>query len=466
MDELTRFTSDSRVTVRRSSVLNSEGRCVIYWMQRSQRPFDNHALDVAIAAANALKMAAVVFFAPVPFYPNANLRHYAFLQQGIPDIAEGLRRRNVGFVLRTYPKHGLVDFCEEAKPCLVIGDENPLIETERWRQVVARRLRTPFWTVDSDVIVPTKLFVKQEFAAYTLRPKLRAQLKTFLQPLSNCVAHVPWSPPANLKSLSPTEDVVARWKLDRTVSPVNGFRGGSTEAGKRLAHFLKHGLAGYGENRNHPEIDGTSRLSPYLHFGHIGPHTVALAALKAEVPQKSRDAFLEELIVRRELSLNFVRFNPDYQSIESGPDWAHRTLAEHSTDPRPIRYSEAQLESAETHDPLWNAAQIQMVETGWMHNYMRMYWAKKILEWSTTPAQAYQRAVRLNDKYELDGRDPNGYEGIAWAIVGKSDRAWFDRPIFGKVRYMSFESTSKKFDSKRYMRQMQELRSQEKLNLY
>ena len=462
MDELTRIISDPRVRVRRSGAPNYAGNCVVYWMQRSQRAFDNPALSVAIDIANELKKPVVVFFAPVPYYPRANLRHYTFLQQGIPDIESGLHERNVGFVLRRYPEHHLLRFCDEVNPCLVIGDENPMLEPEHWRGVIEKRLLIPFWTVDSDVIVPTKLLGKEQFAAYTTRPKIRGYLQAYLKPLSNGAAQLRWSPPAGLKSLDHAGDIAADWKIVRSVAPVNQFHGGSKEALRRLAHFLKHGLAKYADKRNHPEFNGTSQLSPYLHFGHIGPHTVALAALQADVPQRSRDAFLEELIVRRELAINFVRFNPQYESIESGPDWAHRTLAQHASDPRPIRYSEAQLESAETRDPLWNAAQIQMVETGWMHNYMRMYWAKKILQWSASPAEAYQRAVRLNDKYELDGRDPNGYEGIAWAIVGKSDRAWFDRPIFGKVRYMSLESTSKKFDSKSYLRQMQVLREKTK----
>ncbi len=238
--------------------------------------------------------------------------------------------------------------------------------------------------------------------------------------------------------------------------PVDSISGGTDQALKQLKGFIKHGLANYPVDRNKPECDGTSRLSAYLHFGHIGPHTVALAVQKSKAPKQAKEAFLEQLIVRRELAINFVRFNPDYDNFESGAPWAHKSLAEHAGDPRKI-YSERQLEEAQTHDPLWNAAQRQMVMTGFMHNYVRMYWAKKILEWSKTPARAYQIAVYLNDKYELDGRDPNGYAGIAWAIVGKHDRPWFERPIFGKVRFMSFNSTSKKFDSRSYIRQIEEL---------
>jgi len=457
---LAHLAADPRVTVRREGAPDPEGRCVVYWMQRSQRALDNPALEIAVRAANLLGKPCVVFFAPVPFYPHANLRHYCFLNQGIPAIAAGLKRRRIGLVLRRFPDHHLLRLCEEVRPALVIGDENPLHETEAWRQTIARQLRVPFWTVDSDVIVPSKLLLKEQYGAYTARPVIRRLLPDFLQPVGNTRAKVPWRAPARLESLPIDIDITDGWKLDRSVSAVKDIRGGTDEALKRLKHFIKAGLARYPRDRNKPELDATSHLSAYLHFGHIGPHTVALAVEKSGAPRQAKDAFLEQLIVRRELAINFVRFNPDYDNFESGAAWAHKSLAEHAADPRKI-YSEQQLENAATHDPLWNAAQQQMVATGFMHNYMRMYWAKKILEWSKTPAQAYRTAVYLNDKYELDGRDPNGYAGIAWAIVGKHDRPWFERPIFGKIRYMSFNSTSRKFDSKKYIAQMEALQKQQ-----
>jgi deoxyribodipyrimidine photo-lyase len=234
---------------------------------------------------------------------------------------------------------------------------------------------------------------------------------------------------------------------------VSAWRGGTTEAFRLLRDFIEHKLHGYGTQRNKPETDHTSRLSPYLHFGHISPITVALSVEKAGAPKADKEAFLNQIITWRELAVNLVRFHPEYDSFECAEPWAHCTLAKHAADPRPVLYTEKQLEHAETHDLLWNAAQMQMVNTGWMHNYVRMYWAKKILEWSRSPAEAHRIAVHLNDKYELDGRDPNGYAGIAWAIVGKFDRPWFERPIFGQVRYMSGESTGRKFDSKKYIQQ-------------
>ncbi len=456
MDELRCLSSNARVTVRRAGTPDPDGKCVVYWMQRSQRALDNPALEVAVQAANLLRKPCVVFFAPVPFYPHANLRHYHFLNQGIPAIATGLKKRGIGLVLRRFPDHHLLKFCEQVRPALVIGDENPMREPEHWREVVTELLRVPFWTVDADVIVPSKLLMKEQYGAYTARPVIKRLLPEFFRPVGNTRTKVEWKMPRGLQSLTPDIDITDGWKMDRSVLPVDNIAGGTDQALKRLKSFIKHDLANYPVDRNEPERDGTSRLSAYLHFGHIGPHTVALAVQKSKAPKRAKEAFLEQLIIRRELAINFVRFNPDYDNFESGTPWAHKSLAEHAGDPRKI-YSEHQLEEAQTHDPLWNAAQRQMVMTGFMHNYVRMYWAKKILEWSKTPARAYQIAVYLNDKYELDGRDPNGYAGIAWAIVGKHDRPWFERPIFGKIRFMSFNSTSKKFDSKSYIRQMEEL---------
>jgi len=453
MDALARLAEDPRVTVRRSGSPDPAGTCVVYWMQRAQRGSDNPALNVAVEAANALGKPAVVFFAPVPFYPHANLRHYRFLAEGIPDIGERLGKRNIGFVLRRFPDHSLLRFCEQVRPALVVGDENPMREPESWRRTVANRLSLPLWTVDADVIVPAKLLEKQQYAAHIIKPRLHAQLGRFLIAPKNPRAKVGWTPPSGLESLPPDTDILQGWTLDTSVATVSGFRGGTNEALRLLQDFIRHGLPSYSKQRNRPEVIGTSRLSPYLHFGHIGPITVALAAQKADAPNADKEAFLNQIVVWRELAVNLVRFNPNYDNFECGEPWAHRTLAAHANDDRPVLYSERQLEDAETHDTLWNAAQIQMVTTGWMHNYLRMYWAKKILEWSPSPAQAFQIAVRLNDKYELDGRDPNGYAGIAWSIVGKFDRPWFDRPIFGQIRYMSGGSTGKKFDSKKYIQQ-------------
>ena len=457
MSFLVKISGDARVTVRRSGAPDPDGSCVIYWMQRAQRAWDNPALDVAVRVANELRKPLVVFFAPVPFYPGANQRHFAFLADGIPDIAQGLGRRRVGFVFRAYPEHRLLQFCDQVRPAMVIGDENPLRQPEEWRRRVTSALRIPFWTVDADVVVPSRLLQKEHYGARTIRPRLLERLPEFLKPPENPSAHVPWAALPGLQSQTWETDFTAHWTLDLTVGPVPGCRGGSKQGMRRLKQFVRTQLAGYPAARNHPETDGTSRLSPYLHFGHLGPQTVALAVNATKAPESAKQAFLEQLIVRRELAVNFVRFNPSYDSMECLEPWADGSFARHASDRRPFLYSARQLESAETHDPLWNAAQKQMVLTGWMHNYLRMYWAKKILEWSPSLASAYQRAIWLNDRYQLDGRDPNGYAGIAWALVGKHDRPWFDRPVFGQVRYMSLASTGRKFDSRGYIERVESL---------
>lgn len=445
---------DARITVRRRGPPDPNGRCVAYWMQRAQRGADNPALDVTVEAANELGLPAVVFFSPVPFYPHANARHYAFLAQGISDIARDLQLRNIGFVLRSWPDHSLIKFCEEARPALVVGDENPLREPERWRELAAERLRMPLWTVDADVIVPSRLIEKSQYAARMIRPRLKLQLSTFLVELANSKARHNWKAPSGLCSLAPDisfSELTHGWPLDRSVAQVSSFSGGTKEGVRLLREFIRNKLACYSRDRNRPDLDGTSRLSPYLHFGHVSPVRVALEVRNASASASEKEAFLDQLITWRELAVNFVRTNPHYDSIDSAEPWARRTLAEHERDERPALYSAQQLENAETADPLWNAAQRQMVIQGWMHNYMRMYWAKKILEWTPSPREAYALAVYLNDKYFLDGRDPNGYAGIAWAISGKFDRPWFECPVFGKIRYMSGTAAMHKFDAKAYI---------------
>lgn len=446
--------SRARARLRSDRPVDPRGKCVLYWMQRAQRATDNPALDAAIAAGNALNLPVVAFLGPVPFFPRANERHYAFLLEGVPELAGAVAKRGCGFLFRPWPNHRLDAVAAELEPALVIGDENPLRETERWRTLAAERLSVPLVTIDADVVVPTALFEKEEYGARTLRPKLHRVLADYLVPDARSRARVP-CPPVLLKTSEPIDvaRVLARLPLDRAAKPVSSYRGGTRAGERRLAEFLERALPDYDERRNHPEDAlGTSRLSPWLHFGQLGPRQIALAVMDAGAPEVSRRAFLEQLVVRRELAWNFVLRNPRYDSVLGAKGWAQVTLGQHAADPRPHRYGDEQLELGRTHDPLWNAAQHEMLYTGHMHNYVRMYWAKKILEWSDDPERAFEVAIRLNDRYELDGRDPNGYTGIAWAIGGIHDRAWGPvRPVFGTIRFMSFASTSRKFDSKAYI---------------
>jgi deoxyribodipyrimidine photo-lyase len=443
--------TDPRVQVRWAGAPDPSGSVVVYWMQRAQRASDNPALDMAIALGNLLHKPVVVFFGLNPFITGATHRHYRFLAEGLADVADGVRRRRVGFVLRTHPHHRLLPFLDEVRPAILVGDENPLRQTEAWRETVASRVRVPFWTVDADVVVPSALIETQQYAARTIRPRIHKRLDEFLVPSSEPVATVAWSPARPLATETPGAALLDGLPIDRRVGPVDTLRGGTTEARGHLRRFIAARLQAYDTARNHPELEGTSQLSPYLHFGHIGPREVALAVRDSGGAPASVAAFLEQLIVRRELAVNFVRYNRAYDTLAGCEGWARQTLRRHQPDPRPHLYGPEQFEAAATHDPLWNAAQRQMVTTGWMHGYVRMYWAKKILEWSATPEEAFATAVALNDRYELDGRDPNGYTNIAWAIGGKHDRPWPSRPVYGTVRSMSFASTSKKFDANRYI---------------
>ncbi len=448
--------ADPRVTVRRAGDPDERGTCVLYWMQRAQRAMDNPALSAAVSVANALEKPVLVFFCLLSRHPVANLRHYTFMIEGVEDTARRLARMHIGFVLRpsdgASPLSELERLCAEVRPAVVVTDENPLRRSDGWRAALAREPGVPLLSVDADVIVPSALLGREHFAARTIRPRIAEQLERFLRPIGTPSVRIAWRAPAGLRSADFATLLPGGLQIDRTVSAASDFRGGSGEGLARLRGFVRNGLGVYATRRNHPELEGTSRLSPYLHFGHLGPHTVALAVREADAPRAVRDAFLEQLIVRRELAVNFVRYNRSYDRLGGGEPWALATLRRHARDRRRYRYSPAQLEAAETHDPLWNAAQRQMATTGWMHGYVRMYWAKKILEWSATPAAAHAVAVHLNDKYELDGRDPNGYAGIAWAIAGKHDRPWGpERPVYGLVRYMSYDSTSRKFDSRSYI---------------
>ncbi|MDP9037933.1 MAG: deoxyribodipyrimidine photo-lyase [Acidobacteriota bacterium] len=462
--ELRALAEDARVTVRRGGAPDPLGKCVVYWMQRAQRGRDNHALDLAVTLGNALSLPVVVYFAGISNFPNANLRHYVFLNRGLVDVEEDLRERNVGFVLRNAPNESHERLLADVGAAICIGDENPMREPERWRRELAQRIRIPFWTVDADVVIPTRHIEKAQYAAYTLRPRLYRLLPEYLAPYENPRAERTWVAPNGFFADEPRQDMTRGWKhLDRSVGAVESWTGGYRAGSKRLANFAGALLANYDSTRNSPEVDGTSKLSPYLHYGHLGPLTIALAvdaAVKRDPKLGgARDSFFNELIVWRELAVNFVQHTPGYDTADCAEDWAKKTIAEHARDQRERLYTLKQLEAAETYDELWNAAQIQMVEEGWMHNRMRMYWAKKILEWTPDVATAVAWAVSLNDKYFLDGRDPNGYAGIAWSMLGKFDRPWFERPIFGKIRYMSAESTGRKFDSKLYIQQMNALRS-------
>ena len=346
---------------------------------------------------------------------------------------------------------------EEA--ALVVADRGYLRIQRQWRNHVAKNAPCAVVQVESEAVVPVETASpKEEYTAGTLRPKLQRILEGYLVPLKErTVRKDSLSLRLDTDSEGELTSLLKKMKIDRSVSPVRAFRGGTARANALLEGFIAKKIRHYDELRNDPGLDYSSHLSPYLHFGQISPLAVALRISgERSVPAAARESFLEELIVRRELSMNFVFYNDRYDEYECLPDWARKTLAEHAKDRREYIYGPEQWERAGTHDPYWNAAQREMMITGKMHNYMRMYWGKKILEWSRTPAEAFRTALTLNNRYELDGRDPNGFAGVAWCF-GKHDRAWSERKVFGKIRYMNDAGLKRKFDMDAYLKKVSAL---------
>jgi deoxyribodipyrimidine photo-lyase len=450
----------------RVQILNSQkdrlGEYVLYWMQASQRTEYNHALEYSISLANKLKKPVVVFFGITDSFPNANLRHYYFMLEGLKEVEASLKKRSIRMVIhQSSPEKGVIKLAKRAS--LVVVDRGYLKIQRAWRQHAARSIECPLIQVESDVIVPVQeASPKEEFSAATFRPKIKRKLDEFLVPLRSKSVKV-GSLHLDFDSidLNDFDKVCSKLKIDRSVSRVDEFHGGTGEAKRHLRLFMKSKLDQFDNLRNDPSLDYLSHMSPYLHFGQISSLYIALQVLKSKSPGK--DAYLEELIVRRELSSNFVFYNQKHDSYEGLPDWAKRTLNEHKKDKREYIYSRYDLENANTHDPYWNTAQQQMRITGKMHGYMRMYWGKKIIEWSKTPEEAFRVALYLNNKYELDGRDPNGYTGVAWCF-GKHDRPWGERGIFGKVRYMNAAGLKRKFDADAYVQKIADLKRNHQRN--
>ncbi|MBM3296884.1 MAG: deoxyribodipyrimidine photolyase [Candidatus Aminicenantes bacterium] len=429
-----------------------KGDYVLYWMQASPRVECNHALEFAVRQANERRVPLLVFFGLTPRFPEAAARAYHFLLEGLRDVERGLRERRIGFVVRRVePDRGAAAFARRAG--LLVTDRAYTRLERAWRDRVAGRAACPVVQVETNVVVPVEaVSEKEEYAAATLRPKLARLLGDFLVPLRATEVKRPFrSRDFDSLDLSDPARVAGSLPVDKRVGRSPLFAGGESEARRRLDRFIRRGLDGYDRNRNDPGLEGTSRLSPYLHFGHIAPLAVALRVRKAAGGGPAAEAFLEELIVRRELSMNFVLHNGRYDAYEGLPAWCRKTLSAHGRDRRPYLYSARDLEHARTHDPYWNAAQTQMVRGGWMHGYMRMYWGKKILEWSRTPGEAFRTALALNNRYELDGRDPNGFAGVAWCF-GKHDRPWGERPVFGMIRYMNEAGLKRKFDADSYVK--------------
>lgn len=442
--------------------LNSQsvksGDYILYWMQAAQRVKYNHALELAIQKANELNKPLAVVFGLTDNYPEANLRHYHFMLEGLRETQKELCRLGIQMVIwRKSPDQTAVEASEGA--CLVITDAGHLKIQKKWRSAVAQKIKCPLLEVETNLIVPiNEVSSKEEFAARTIRPKIQKQLEKYLIKVTH---KNPKLDSLGLKfdsfDISDIEKALSEMKIDRSVGKAKGFKGGTEIAEKLLKDFIKNKLSKYDQLRNDPSLDYLSNMSPYLHFGQISPLYIALEIKKAKSP--GSDAYLEELIVRRELSHNFVYYNPNYDSFEGLEHWAKRVLNYHSRDKREYLYCLEELEQAKTHDTYWNAAQKEMVITGKMHGYMRMYWGKKILEWSKNPKEAFNIALYLNNKYELDGRDANAFTGVAWCF-GKHDRPWTRRKVFGTIRYMNAAGLERKFEPDAYVEKIENLEKQ------
>ncbi len=456
----------SRIRVLNEAEPREGADYVLYLMHQAMRAGFNPALELAVEEANARGLPVVCAFGLLDggkAFPEANARHYAFLLQGLADAKAALEERGIAFVLlRLPPEEAALKL--EPRAALVVLDHGYLAVQKAFRVRTAEGARCRVVAVEGDVVVPVETASpKHEFAARTLRPKLRKLWEEYLVPLRpRRVKH-----PAGRLDLRSDLDVsdpasaLAKMHLDTAVGPVRRFTGGEGEAMRRLERYLAGPFRDYGATRNKPEAGAASQMSPYLHFGQISPVAMALA-VRAAKSGSGEDvaAYLEELIVRRELAVNHVHYMRDYTSYAAVPDWARKTLGEHAQDARPHTYTRAQLEAGKTHDLYWNAAMREMRETGYMHNHMRMYWGKKVLEWTPDPQTAFDTLLAINNKYFLDGRDANSFTNVAW-VFGLHDRPWQRRPIFGTVRYQS-ENSLRKFDAKAYLRSVEALCADER----
>jgi len=425
------------------------GKSVLYWMNRDKRVDDNWAIIAAQSIALKNKVPLVVCFQYLGDFPNSNIRQYGFLFRGLLELKAKLERLNIQFILiRGDVKRGLSKIIEEKLVGTMIVDHSPLKVYQKRIKKIVNITNIPIYQIDAHNIVPVWVASeKKEYAAYTIRKKIHTNLNQFLTDYPKLIRH-PYGD--FIKKEHSYDKITSKLNIDFSIKEVDWLIPGEKAAKDKLS-LLSDSLSGYDQNRNDPTKEALSNLSPYFHFGHISPQRVAFEIKNSSLTKSDKDSFLEEMIVRRELSDNFCEYESNYDHFDGFHDWAKKTLNEHRNDEREYLYPKEQFEFADTHDPLWNAAQNQMRQKGKMHGYMRMYWAKKILEWSPNPEVAMQIAIDLNDKYELDGRDPNGYAGIAWSIGGIHDRAWFERPVYGKVRYMNYNGCKSKFNVKRYI---------------
>lgn len=435
---------------------------VVYWLLREHRAVDNWSLLYAQHLAKKLQQSLVVVMTLRPDLHkfHGTQRMFEFMLAGLEEMAGELAKKNINLhVLVGEPVELMTTVMSENKVSAVVTDQFPLRVYKDWQTKLAATVDCPVLLVDAHNVVPVwQASDKQEYAARSIRLKINRLLVQYLIEIPQLRQHdhqlSNWQLPANQPI---TKDFLTDWsqvrklvEIDHSVPVVEWLQPGAKAGLEMVQDFISTRLGEYDQKRNDPTESVLSNLSPYLHFGQVSAQRVALEVSDLDQTVNT-ESFLEELVVRRELSDNYCYYNLNYDRFEGFAGWAQQTLTKHSQDPREYEYTQAQLEKAQTHDPLWNAAQRQMVKTGKMHGWLRMYWAKKILEWTAKPADAQRVAIYLNDRYSLDGRDPNGYVGIAWSIGGVHDRGWSERPIFGKIRYMNFNGAKRKFNVERFV---------------
>lgn len=481
--------NDLRIVSINESPVQADGDFVLYWMIANRRVGWNYSLQRAADWANHLGKPLLIFEPLRCKYRWASDRIHQFIIQGMADNAKTLAKKPVTYYPYLEPKPGAAKGLLRAlakSACLIVTDDFPCFFLPTMLKYVGHRIDIRLEAIDSNGILPMRATERVFSRAFDFRRFLQKNIKPFLleQPKANTLARLKlpvldsipkritkkW-PVCEVENRADNISLLKSFPIDHSV-PVVTTRGGSITAEKVLTRFLESRLDQYADARNQPQQEVSSGLSPYLHFGHISAHQIFSAAMKredwnvAKASEKTSgsssdwwgtsrplESFLDELITWRELGYNMCSKRDDYDQFESLPDWAKKTLADHASDHRPHQYDLHEFETAETHDPLWNAAQNQLRREGRIHNYLRMLWGKKILEWSETPQDALDTMIELNNKYALDGRNPNSYSGIFW-VLGRYDRAWGpERPIFGKIRYMSSENTARKVRVKDYIQQ-------------
>jgi deoxyribodipyrimidine photo-lyase len=402
---------------------------VLYWMRANRRVTSNHALAWAARLANEHGLPLLCYES---FPEEANRRHRAFVLEGVPENARRLRKLGAGYV---FSPTEVFDALAAEAACVVTDD---------FPRMADPALPVACYAVDSSCIVPMSAIEGKQYAAYAIRPKIRKLLPKYLVPMGTVRLYRRY--PGSGHALHTGAD-----EENTGVPPSASIHGGSLEAEARLQRFLEQNLHRYARHHNNPAEHANSGLSPYLHFGHISALDVALRVKEyAEQHKLIADEFIEQLIVRRELAFNFARYAARVDSLGELPEWARKTLARHAGDPRPALYSREEFVEARTHDALWNATQREMLSHGVIHGYYRMYWGKKIIEWSASYEEALATMLHIHDVYALDGRDPNTWANILWCF-GLHDRPWPERPIFGMVRTMTRAGLERKTDVAAYL---------------